>query len=281
MRLVKIVLTLFLPIAAEPSINAVKALDGAAGPTQSTAPSTTTRPVNAPTSQPASALPTGELMRSLRLIREKQFERARGKIEPLVAAYPEWSRAWLMLAMTYHEEQRYSMARPLFAKALSLDPNDHNARPFYGWCLYYLGDAGEARAQFEAFLKVNPQFADAHFAIGLIEYDEDNLDEAMRRFDRTIEIAKSTRDPRTEGKARARSADVYIRRNELTKARDELEAAVRLRPDAYEAYHKLSRVYQRLGERQKAAEARRMHDEIRERMHPTSQPMGGVPATRN
>ncbi|MBX3394479.1 MAG: tetratricopeptide repeat protein [Phycisphaerae bacterium] len=277
MRLVKIAATLLLLIATGPAVEMAEALDGTTGQTSAT----TTGPARAPTSQPASAMPNAELMHALRLIREKQFDRARSKIEPLVAAYPEWSRAWLMLAMTYHEEQRYGMARPLFAKALALNPNDHNARPFYGWCLYYLGAADEARAQFEAFLKVNPQYADAHFAIGLIEYDDDNLDEAMRRFNRTIEIAKMSKDPRTEGKARARSADVHIRRNELTQARDELESAVRLRPDAYEAYHKLSRVYERLGNRSKAEQARRMHDEIRERMHPTSQPMGGAPETRD
>jgi tetratricopeptide (TPR) repeat protein len=208
----------------------------------------------------------------LRLIREKQFDAARTRLEALTAAHPGWSRAWLLYAMTYHEEQRYGMAKPLFEKALALNPNEHSARPFFGWCLYYLGEGDAAIAQFEAYLKITPNYADAEFGIGMVEYDRDELDKAVQRFNKTIEIAKAPNDPRTEGKGRARMADVHIRRGELDKARDELLAAVKLRPDAYEAYFKLSRVYHRLGNGERAEWARKMHDEIRERMHPTTAP---------
>lgn len=227
----------------------------------------------APTSQPsAQAVAARELNLCLRLIGEKKFDEARARVEPITAAHPDWSRPWLILAMTYHEEHRYGMAKPHFVKALELNPNEHAARPFFGWCLYYLGEADASREQFEAYLKVKPNYPDAIFAIGLIEYDRDELDKAKERFDKTIELARAAKDPRTEGKARARLADVYIRRGKLAEARDELLAAVKLRPDAYEAYFKLSRVYHRMGDAERAEWAKKMHDEIRERMHPTGAP---------
>lgn len=229
-----------------------------------------------PTTQPKGAVhsvaPADELTHCLRLIRDKQYAAARSRLEAITAAHPEVSRAWLLLALTYHEEQRYGMARPLFEKTLRVNPDEHSTRPFFGWCLYYLGRGDAAIEQFELYLKINPNYADAHFAIGLVDYDRDELEKAVLRFTRTIEIARATQDPRTEGKARARIADVCIRRGELAKARDELLAAVKLRPDAYEAYFKLSRVYHRLGESERAAWARKMHDDIREQLHPSAAP---------
>lgn len=234
---------------------------------------------NPPVTQPERGGGRPDLMPCLRLIREKQFDAARAQLLPIAAAHPRWARATFMLGLTYHEEARYEMARPLFEKAIALDPSDLAFRPFFGWCLYYLGEADASREQFETYLKAKPDYADAHFAIGLIAYEEDDLDEAVKRFNRTIASAVAAKDARTEGKARARLGDVYIRRNELVKARDELLKAVELRPDAYEAYFKLSRVFERLGDRAKATWAREKHKSIYEKLYPTAPPMGG-PATR-
>jgi Tfp pilus assembly protein PilF len=211
-----------------------------------------------------------EMTRCLALIKNKQYDAARRRLEPIVLAHPGWARAHFLLALTYHEEQRYSMARPLFARALELDPQERAILPFYGWCLYYLGEAEASRKQFAAYLETNADHADAHYAIGLIDYDQDDLDSALARFRTTIRLA--ARDPRTEGKARARLADVHVRRGELAQARTELERAVELRPDAYEAFFKLSRVLERLGDHEGAERARRTHDEIRERVRPTAKP---------
>lgn len=216
--------------------------------------------------------PPGELGRCYALIKAKRYAQARRRLEPIVADHPGWPRANLLLALTFHEEQRYGLAKPLFERVLTLDPQYHSARPFFGWCLYYLGDAERSRAQFEAYLKVKPNYADAHFAIGLIEYDRDKIDAARERFETTVRLAKNAKDPAVEGKAHARLGDVFIRLNKLEDAKRELELAVKLRPDAYEAYFKLSRVLQRLGDEEGAAKAREMHEKIREMLRPSVKP---------
>lgn len=209
------------------------------------------------------------MTRCLELIKAKQYEAARLRLEPIVSAHPGWARAHFLLALTYHEEQRYELARPLFARAVQLDAAEHSVLPFYGWCLYYLGDLEAARRQFEAYLQVKPDFADGHYALALIDFDRDDLEAASRRLATTINLASSAAEPRTEGKARARLADVHIRRGELEQARTELQRAVELRLDAYEAYFKLSRVLERLGDHEGAQRAFETGQALREQVRPS------------
>lgn len=210
------------------------------------------------------------MARCLALIKAHQYEAARGRLQPIVALHPAWARAQFLLALSYHEEQRYELARPLFERALELDPAERTVLPFYGWCLYYLGDATAAARQFSGYLQHDPDYADAHYALGMIDYDRDDLEPASRHFADTIRLAAAAGDARTEGKARARLADVHVRRGELEQARTELERAVTLRPDAYEAFFKLSRVLERLGDREGAARALAQHDKVREQVRPSA-----------
>ncbi len=219
--------------------------------------------------------PAGEMARCYSLIQANRYVEARQRLEPIVADHPAWPRANLLLAVTYHKEGRYEVARPMFERVLALDPELHSTLPFYGWCLYYLGEAEEPRKQFEKYLKLKPEYPDAHYAIGLIELDRDNVAAARERFEKTIHQAKIEKQERVEGKAHAMLGDVFIRLGELERAKQELELAVKLRPDAYEAYFMLSRVLQRLGDAEGAARAREMHRTIRERMRP-SIPVGGM-----
>lgn len=204
----------------------------------------------------------------LQLVQRGLYEAAAQRLTLMVETYPSFARGHLLLGLTHHKQRHYEDARPLFARALELDPNDHPVRIYYGWCLYYLGDSAGAREMFESFLAVSPDYADAHFALGLLNFDSDKLDRATRRFVRTIELARKAHDPGDEAKARARLGDVHLRRGELDDARRELEAAVRLNPELYAAYFKLSVVFQRLSMTEAAERARKKHDEVRQRLHP-------------
>jgi len=216
--------------------------------------------------------------RCYRLIEAGRFESARERLEPIVAAHPGWQRAAFFLALSYHEQHLHGEARPLFERALAIDPASRDAtaiRNYYGWTLYYLGEREEARRQFEAFLEARPEDPEAHFALGMIAFDEDDLAGATRRFEAAIRLAKASGDARPEGKARARLADVLVRTGKLEQARGELEAAVKLRPDAYEAYFKLSRVLERLGDAEGAARALERHRKLRDEARPAGPSDGG------
>src|SRR5262245_41924388 len=84
--------------------------------------------------------PPGFLDACLKLIEQGKTQDARELLAPVVAQHRDWARAHLVLALTYHRENRYQQARPLFERALELEPQNHAARFYYGWCLYYLGE---------------------------------------------------------------------------------------------------------------------------------------------
>lgn len=212
--------------------------------------------------------PAPELARCLQLINQGQWEAAGQRLGPLVKAFPTSARAHLLLGLTHHKQRQYLEARPWFARALALDPDDAPIRIYYGWCLYYLGESAEARTMFEEFLAVSEDYADAHFALGLLDFDADDLKGAAGRFARAIELAHKAKEREDEAKARVRLGDVYVRTAKLADARRELERAVELNPDLYSAYFKLAVVLERLGDAEGAEAARRKHAEVRERIHP-------------
>ncbi len=207
----------------------------------------------------------------LHLIESGRFEDARRIATQLVKESPKSSKSHLLLALTYHKERNYEQALPHFQRAIQEDPNDHLIRPFYGWCLYNLGRSDEAQAMFEAFLNVNPDYADAHFAIGLIEFDRDHIAKAEKRFRKAIDLSQKGRRRADEAKAHARLADVLMRKDLPQQAKEHLEQAVTLNPNLYGAWFKLSRVLQRLGDTDGAKQAREKHIEVRDRVRP---PMG-------
>ena len=215
-----------------------------------------------------SSVSPDELGRCLMLIQAGRFDEAREVASALVRADAQSSRAHLLLALTYHKQRRYGLAEPLFARAAELEPQDHLIWMYYGWCLYNLGEADRARERFDAFLEVQPDYGDAHYALGLLDFDANDVKSATARFERAIELARSAGQMVDEAKARARLGDIYVQAGRLAEARKELEQAIGLNPDLYGAYFKLSRVLQRLGDAQGAHRAREKHRIVRQRVRP-------------
>lgn len=210
----------------------------------------------------------GEWQEWTQLILGREFNKARCLAETLIGSYPRSSNAELLLGSTYHEEHRYELAESHFARAMELDPRNHQVRLHYGLCLYNLGKADEARKMFESLLEVKPNHPDPHYALGLLDFDADDLASAEVRFKTAIELGKALPGGRN-GKALMGLADVYVRTGRLEEAKVELERAVKLNADLYEAYFKLSRVLQRLGNAKGAERARAMYEKIRQRVHPS------------
>lgn len=239
--------------AQEPAPPAASSADGA---------------VSAPLSEPSK-----EFLRDiLLLIKAKRYDEARQRLEPAVQQHPDSHVALFYLALTYHKQQRYAEARPLYDRVAGLQPDYKEVLMFHGWCLYYLGEPAAAQAKFSAFLATRPDYADAHFALGLIAFDDDRMEEARTRLQQAIDFGQASRDVAMESKARARLGDVLMRLADLPAARQEFERSVALNPDNYEVYFKLSRALQRLGDEEGAARARRLHDEVRERVRPSEPP---------
>ena len=201
----------------------------------------------------------------LALIKQGRHEDARQLLEPAVAQRPDWAEAHVYLALTYLEEKRWESARALLETALVLDPKLHTARVPYGWCLYYLGELEAARTQFEAYLKLRPDYIDAVFALGLIDFDRDELDAAIRSFRHVSVLADERGDAARGSLAHMRLADVYLRRDNLSRAKLELKRAIRFNPEATKAYFKMAHLLSLTGDDEGADAARRKYDELKAR----------------
>jgi len=219
--------------------------------------------------KPTAAEPDPEtLSRALQLIRQGRHAEARRFLEPVVARHPESTRALLFLALTYHKENHWEPARELYERVLELDPDFHECKVSYGWCLYYLGEPVRAKEMFEAYLSVKPDYLDAIFALGLIAFDGDDVEAARKRFTRAVELAQAQGDRPREALSRFRLADVLVRTGDLESARIELLRSIGLDPTNPKSYFKLSRVLQRLGDDEGAARARQKYEEVLTRNPP-------------
>jgi tetratricopeptide (TPR) repeat protein len=237
---------------------------GRAALAEATSPLADQRPHPTQTA-PAPLPPPGEMARCKSLIDSGLYHAARTRLEPIVELHPAWARAIALLALTYYKENRFAVAAPLFERALAADPEEIAARPYYGWSLYSLGDLDAAGAMFESLVERKPDYTPAHYGLGLVALDRDALDAARRHLETTARLAEQQQDAAMEGRAHARLGDLYVRLDDLPQARRELERAVELFPDEADAFFKLSRVLQRLGDADGAAAARRRHEEARAR----------------
>lgn len=220
------------------------------------------------------------LERGREYILRNQFPAARTVLTPLVRDYPRYARAEFYLALAVHKSKDYGAARTHFENVLASDgtfPEFSATNYYYGWCVYNLGELKLARSAFERFLKDTPGQSDAHFGIGLIDYDEGRMDEAKAQFLEAIDLImlEIANDPRLAtrrraelSKCHARLSDVYVRQEKLELACDHLIESTTIWPDHYTAQFKLYRVLTRLGEDEAAAEALEAHDAAKKRVRP-------------
>lgn len=225
--------------------------------------------VSVPEPQPSPVSLNARLTTIFKLIGRRQTVEARNQLAAYLSDNTDDGRAEFLVGLSYHREKSYARARPHFVRATEHSPGYHQTYHFLGWCLYYLGDARAARDAFKEHLAFVPDEGDSHFGIGLIDLDEDRLDDAQVRFQKAIELqVNNQRRRRNVAKAHVRLADVYVRRNQLEDARDHLETATSLWPQHYAAFYKLSRVRTRLGEAESAKEAFDLYRLWQERVAP-------------
>lgn len=175
-----------------------------------------------------------------------QNERAIDFLSALLSQADDGEAAFLM-GWTLYGQTRYAQALPHLRAAISAGPGYPQAeRAFFllGRCLQERGDLGGARAAYAADVRLIPDQGQGHFRLAQLELEagefgacESRARLALERFSR----------PRDKAKTHALLADVAEARDDLQAARAELERCVQLFPH-YEAFYKLSRVCDHLGD---------------------------------
>lgn len=194
------------------------------------------------------------------------FEAAGRMARRWADAQPGSARAAFYVGLSFHKQKRHAEALAFLERAEAAPDSEFPEAPhvphYLGWCRYYLGDLAGAHRAFEAHAAAFPGYDDSQFALGLIAFDRDELDEAEHRFRRALELLQRAAGGAAAGTARerakclARLGDVALRRGDLESAERDARAAVELWPDHHEAWAKLARVLDRLGKAAEASAAR-------------------------
>lgn len=202
-------------------------------------------------------------------IEQGRVSDARVRLQVYLADEPNDGQAIFLFGLTFHREYRYDAARRHFERAAELSPLYHPIHHFLGWCLYYLGEPEAARNAFEAHLALRPDEGDSHFGIGLIDLEEDRLEDAEARFRNAIELQKDNPGRvLAVAKAHSRLGDALMKQGRHEEAREHLERGTQMDPDQYEALYQLYRVLLTLGEEEAAERALQAHHEARQRVRP-------------
>lgn len=106
---------------------------------------------------------------------------------------------WLALGLTHLDAGRYLDALAAFSQAATLDPRSAQARNFLGVAMGQLGWRDAAEAQFWEAIKLDSQYADAHFNMALfaMERRPPALELARRHYNRALELGAAP-DPELE-----------------------------------------------------------------------------------
>jgi tetratricopeptide (TPR) repeat protein len=228
------------------------------------------------TADPAAQMLDSGLNAANRALRAGQFELCRQEVEAYLGRAGGAARkgqAEFMIGLSYHRPRLFGEARPHFARAIELEPGYFATYYFYGYCLFNLGRLEEADRTFATYLEHKPNVADALFGRGLVALEADRVDDAQRWIQNAIEICEKKRqagdksaDLRKDmARYESRLSDVYLRRDDLPRAKQALETAVELWPDFFETWSKLHRVLLRLGETAAAEKALAKYQELFER----------------
>lgn len=205
-----------------------------------------------------------------------QFDAARDAVAEYLRADQRGlhrGQAEFVIGLTYQRQMLYAAASEHFLRALELEPGFVETYYYAGLALFNVGRLGEARAAFAVYAKTHPDDAATAFGQGLVEFEADRIDSAEQFIRGAIERANkqraSTQDPRDIdadlGRYHARLGDVFVRRDDLARAKEMFAKAALLRSDSPEIWSKLASVCERLGDEAGALEARRQYESALEK----------------
>jgi tetratricopeptide (TPR) repeat protein len=177
-----------------------------------------------------------ELARASAMLDVRRFREASELLARVVAAEPESSRAWCLMARAHLGADRYADAVTAARRAVALDPADEWPHRLASNALVHLGKFADAlRAAYEA-CKLAPSYWQTHVCVAQAAL-------AAQRFDIATEAASRARGlAPNEPDVHFLSGKVSLARGDLTEAREHQERALALDPAHSGAMNELGRI---------------------------------------
>lgn len=163
---------------------------------------------------------------------------------------PKSVQGWYHLGRTKYNENRFDEAIDAFQRCLELDPGNVKAQDNLGLSYEGLGRTEEATAAYRKAI-AQQEFAThkepgPYINLGTLLVNGEHLQEGIALLSQSAALAPADVRPHRElGK-------IYLRLNQLDKARSEFEAALRLEPDSGPLHCLAGQVYRKQGSTEKA-----------------------------
>jgi tetratricopeptide (TPR) repeat protein len=176
------------------------------------------------------------LEKATRLVSKGSISEAVASLQQILASDDSNADAHLLLGTALALQGERSQSIHQMAEAVRLRPDSAAAHNQYGMVLSRFIEMKAARQEFEKALDLDPALAEAHVNLSLVLAQAGERTPAAEHLDRAIEI---------QGNARSAAYTHYLRakiwgaQNQIDKSIDELQKAVRLRPDYTEAWSDL------------------------------------------
>lgn len=109
-----------------------------------------------------------------------------------IAADPKLSEAYAQLANLYNKQQKFDAAAEMSKKATEAGGAGGGSASVIlnqGIIFWNQGKTTEARAEFEKAVKADPSFAEAHYWLGMSQVSEGLNAEAVKSFEKYLELA--------------------------------------------------------------------------------------------
>jgi tetratricopeptide (TPR) repeat protein len=182
--------------------------------------------------------------------KNKDFPKAEEWFKKAIVEEPDSWEAYLYLAMSQAEQQKYGEAEPNFEKAMELAPDQQKKDIIYsnqhayfvehynrGITLNSVADYEEAVKEFEKAVQVEPGYAKGHVNLGVTYSLLKEEDKAMAAFQKAVEV-----DP-SEPEAWRNLGITYRNLKEYGKAAEAYEKMVELDPEDMDAAESLGEMY--------------------------------------
>jgi tetratricopeptide (TPR) repeat protein len=193
-------------------------------------------------------VPTQHTSRAFTLIRLKLYKPALLEIDHALKIYPGYMMLYKLAGKAHAELKNYQTAFENFRIASILDPNARNNRYNLAQVYYDLGQYNYAVYQYDKLIKHNPKEARSYFLKGRALIKDQKYEEAVKvvREGHVLDM-KDVKDLFIMG-------EMLEKENQYAYAQILYEMALTTKKREVETRNHLGRVYQIMGEEEKAAE---------------------------
>ncbi|MHC4324014.1 MAG: tetratricopeptide repeat protein [Planctomycetota bacterium] len=187
-----------------------------------------------------------------RNLRKEQLEVA----QSLLAAFPDDTNTAFLLGMAHFEQGNVVDAEEYLEKSLKLQPLRADACDHLGRIALLKGQYDKALILFHKAIKNDPAMPGIHFRIAKAYVLLGKLKEAVLELQKDIEIF-----PKSD-LSYSLLGETYLQLKEHQKAKDNFEAAIRIKPDYTKAYYGLATACARLGLKDESKNARQKFKQL-------------------